>query len=138
VPIRIFLIVYRYDYSELLRNSTFCLVPRGRRVGSFRFLESMQYGCIPVLLSNGWDLPFQEVIDWSKFTLNIDERTLLQLPSLIRSIPDQIILSMRQQALFIFRTYFSSVSTLLSTMFEVSSILLFFSILQLFYNYFYN
>jgi len=32
-----------------------------------------------VLLSNGWELPFSEVIDWSKAAIIGDERLLLQV-----------------------------------------------------------
>lgn len=46
---------------------------------SCRFLEALQAACIPVLLSNGWELPFSEVIDWRRVAVWGDERLLLQV-----------------------------------------------------------
>lgn len=44
-----------------------------------RFSLSKQAACIPVILSNGWELPFSEVIDWRKAAIIGDERLLLQV-----------------------------------------------------------
>lgn len=46
-----------------------------------RFLEVLQYGCIPVLLSDNWVLPFSEVIDWRKAAIWGDEDLLYQVMS---------------------------------------------------------
>ncbi|XP_070533963.1 exostosin-1-like [Ptychodera flava] len=109
----------KYDFHTLLHNSTFCLVPRGRRLGSFRFLESLQAACIPVLLSNGWELPFSEVIDWDRAAIMGDERLLLQVPSIVRSVSNHEIMSLRQQTQFLWETYFSSVDKIVMTTLEI-------------------
>ncbi|XP_007422511.2 exostosin-1 [Python bivittatus] len=103
----------------MLHNATFCLVPRGRRLGSFRFLEALQAACIPVMLSNGWELPFSEVIDWNQAAVIGDERLLLQIPSTIRSIHQDKILALRQQTQFLWEAYFSSVEKIVLTTLEI-------------------
>lgn len=109
----------KYDYREMLHNATFCLVPRGRRLGSFRFLEALQAACVPVMLSNGWELPFSEVINWNQAAIIGDERLLLQIPSTIRSIHQDKILALRQQTQFLWEAYFSSVEKIVLTTLEI-------------------
>ncbi|MBN3286890.1 EXT1B protein, partial [Polyodon spathula] len=108
----------KYDYREMLHNATFCLAPRGRRLGSFRFLEALQAACVPVMLSNGWELPFSEVIDWNTAAVIGDERLLLQVPSTVRSIHQDKILALRQQTQFLWEAYFSSVEKIVLTTLE--------------------
>uniref|UniRef100_A0A087X9X0 Exostosin-1c n=1 Tax=Poecilia formosa TaxID=48698 RepID=A0A087X9X0_POEFO len=110
----------RFDYQELLHNSTFCLVPRGRRLGSFRFLESLQQAaCIPVLLSNGWELPFSDVIQWNQAVIEGDERLLLQVPSTVRAVPNKRVLHLRQRTQMLWDAYFSSVDKIVLTTLEI-------------------
>ncbi|KAM7384532.1 hypothetical protein PAMA_011746 [Pampus argenteus] len=109
----------KYDYKEMLHNSTFCLVPRGRRLGSFRFLEALQAACVPVMLSNGWELPFSEIINWNTAAVIGDERLLLQIPTTVHSIHQDKILSLRQQTQFLWEAYFSSVEKIVLTTLEI-------------------
>ncbi|XP_037274398.2 exostosin glycosyltransferase 1 ttv isoform X1 [Rhipicephalus microplus] len=109
----------RYDYGSLMENATFCLVPRGRRLGSFRFLESLQAGCVPVLLANGWELPFGEALRWEGAALRADERLLLQVPDTLRSMPRRRVHAMRQRSQLLWETYFSSVDKIVLTVLQI-------------------
>ena len=97
------------DYNELMANSTFYLVLRGRRLGSFRFLESPHATCVPVMMADSWVLPFEEVLNWSSASTTFDEHNYIVSPLVLRHASDQKIFEMRQQGVFLYYAYFSSV-----------------------------
>eukprot|EP00238_Polyblepharides_amylifera_P002594 CAMPEP_0196575454 /NCGR_PEP_ID=MMETSP1081-20130531/4928_1 /TAXON_ID=36882 /ORGANISM="Pyramimonas amylifera, Strain CCMP720" /LENGTH=504 /DNA_ID=CAMNT_0041893761 /DNA_START=149 /DNA_END=1663 /DNA_ORIENTATION=- len=75
-------------YFEYMGDSQFCFAPRGQSSWTLRFYESFFAGCIPVILADSIELPFQDVIDYSKVTIKwpmtkVDE-TLLEY---LKSVP---------------------------------------------------
>jgi hypothetical protein len=58
----------KYDYCDLL-NSTFSFAPGGRSPASYRFLESLGSGAVPILFFETGDedtvLPYENILDWS-------------------------------------------------------------------------
>ena len=52
-------------YEEALLSSIFCLVDQSQAPNTLLY-ESMQAGCIPILLENDIVLPFAEKLDWKR------------------------------------------------------------------------
>uniref|UniRef100_S4RG15 N-acetylglucosaminyl-proteoglycan 4-beta-glucuronosyltransferase n=1 Tax=Petromyzon marinus TaxID=7757 RepID=S4RG15_PETMA len=69
--------------------------------------------------SNGWALPFSEVIDWNKAAVIGDERLLLQIPSTVRWLDHDRVLAMRQQTQLLWNAYFSSIDKIVHTTLEI-------------------
>lgn len=75
------------EYKYILERSTFSLCPRGSSPSSVRFWESLAAGCIPVLISDDWQLPEW---DWNNTIIRIKEEDIKTLDSKTLS---QILLS---------------------------------------------
>ncbi|XP_057737709.1 probable glycosyltransferase At5g03795 isoform X2 [Arachis stenosperma] len=82
-------------YLEKLYRSKFCLCPHGP-VGSSRIADSIHYGCVPVIMSNYYDLPFNEILDWRKFSVVVKESDLYQLKDILRNISEKDFVTLNQ------------------------------------------
>eukprot|EP01120_Amphizonella_sp_Union-15-10_P017348 TRINITY_DN9607_c0_g1_i1.p1 TRINITY_DN9607_c0_g1~~TRINITY_DN9607_c0_g1_i1.p1 ORF type:complete len:422 (-),score=59.52 TRINITY_DN9607_c0_g1_i1:13-1278(-) len=108
-----------YDYWDLLYNSTFGLVPAGRRLGTYRFIEVIKAGAIPVLLGDGYVLPFGTVLDWKSACVMLEESRLEDLPNILRNFSEDEISAMRARSQYFYNQYFSSIPNLVDTILEV-------------------
>jgi len=65
------------SYHETMRDSTFCLVPEGDTPSSRRLFDAMVSGCIPVFITWGYDRPFENVVDYDSFSINLNPKRWL-------------------------------------------------------------
>ncbi|KAL9680635.1 hypothetical protein QQ045_018520 [Rhodiola kirilowii] len=78
------------EYFEHLRNAKFCLAPRGESSWTLRFYESFFMECVPVILSDEVELPFQDVIDYTHISIKWpSSHTGIQLLEYLESIPEK-------------------------------------------------
>ncbi|KAM7515807.1 hypothetical protein LguiA_005390 [Lonicera macranthoides] len=75
-------------YQKKFYRTKFCICPGGSQVNSARIADSIHYGCIPVILSNYYDLPFNDILDWQKFSVILKEKDVYQLKEILKGIPD--------------------------------------------------
>ena len=92
---------------EKTLESKFCLAPRGYGRSSFRFFEAMLLDTIPVYF---WDdiewLPYKDVLDYTKFSISIQEKDINRVYEILKSISNEKYLSMVDE-LKMTRRYFT-------------------------------
>ncbi|KAL0374730.1 UNVERIFIED_CONTAM: putative glycosyltransferase [Sesamum radiatum] len=69
------------SYSKELLGSKFCLHVKGFEVNTARIGDALYYGCVPVIIANHYDLPFQDILNWNSFSIVV---ATLDIPLLKR------------------------------------------------------
>lgn len=86
-------------YRDMLHESIFAIVPRGDAEFSYRLLEVLSFGCIPVIISDGWVPPFDRTIAWDDMALFVPETSIAMLPAILAFMPPDRIASMQRAVL---------------------------------------
>eukprot|EP00899_Mesostigma_viride_P024867 jgi/Mesvir1/5565/Mv15587-RA.1 len=63
----------RACYQDEMHRSTFCLCPRGWSPWTLRAYQAMMVGCIPVIIADDIEFPYEEWVDWSRLVVKIPE-----------------------------------------------------------------
>lgn len=108
-----------YPYPKILEEATFCLHIRGARLGQTILSDAMMAGCIPVIIADGYIMPFFEVIDWERAAVFIYEDDLPQLMHILKGFSDENILEMRKQCCFLWEKYFSSIGNIVKSTLKI-------------------
>lgn len=74
------------DYELVARNSIFTLCPAGYGKWTYRFFQAIQWGSIPVLISDTYIKPFSQFIHYDDFCLTIKESEIAHVDQIIRKL----------------------------------------------------
>jgi hypothetical protein len=103
------------SYSNALKEANFAIVPRGDALFSYRLLEVMSYGCIPVIISDGWVLPFDRQVDWPKIAFTIHEEMIMSYVPFLRNITQSEILKRQKLVMEVYEKYFRDLRGILKS-----------------------
>ncbi|XP_011023106.1 PREDICTED: probable glycosyltransferase At3g07620 [Populus euphratica] len=65
-------------YHEAFNNSKYCICTGGPELDRTIAL-AIHYGCVPVIMSDYYDLPFKDFLDWRKFSIILEESRVYYL-----------------------------------------------------------
>ncbi|GAQ89012.1 hypothetical protein KFL_004790055 [Klebsormidium nitens] len=66
------------DAATRMRDSRFCLMPAGDTPSSCRLFDAIASHCVPVVVSDQLELPFEDVLDYTRFAIFVPAERAVQ------------------------------------------------------------
>jgi hypothetical protein len=104
-------------FTDLLARSIFAFVPRGDALFSYRLLEALSFGCIPIVLADGWVLPFDRTVPWSDIALHVPEAEIADIPKMLQAFPFDRICAMQERVKDVYTRRFADLDVIVETLF---------------------
>ncbi|KAG8385109.1 hypothetical protein BUALT_Bualt03G0007200 [Buddleja alternifolia] len=86
--------------SQGMHTSKFCLHPAGDTPSACRLFDAIVSLCVPVIISDNIELPFEDVIDYRKIAVFVDSNTAVKpgnLVKLLRRVSSERILEFQKE-----------------------------------------
>ena len=86
--------------SQGMHTSKFCLHPAGDTPSACRLFDAIVSLCVPVIVSDYIELPFEDVIDYRKIAVFVDTKSAVKpgyLIKLLRGVSTERILKFQQE-----------------------------------------
>ncbi|CAH9099832.1 unnamed protein product [Cuscuta europaea] len=99
--------VYEYlpngekDYYDFMLESKFCLCPSGYEVASPRIAEAIYSGCVPVILSQHYVLPFSDVLNWDSFSIQLKVSDIPMLKEKLLGVSEEKYMKLKEGVRFV-------------------------------------
>lgn len=94
--------VYEYlpkgmSYYDMMKKSKFCICPSGYEVASPRVVEAIYLECVPVIISEGYILPFSDVLNWKSFSVFVPVSDIPNLKNILMGISQRQYIRMQRR-----------------------------------------
>ncbi|RAL52874.1 hypothetical protein DM860_007642 [Cuscuta australis] len=89
------------SYYDMMRKSRYCICPSGYEVASPRMVEALYTGCVPVLIKEGYVVPFSDVLNVKTFAVILKTKDIPNLKKILSSIPEKKYLRMQKRGIMV-------------------------------------
>ncbi|CAD7012938.1 unnamed protein product [Ceratitis capitata] len=107
------------DYPRVFEKGTFCLYCHSVNSDESDLMEILAYNCIPVIAVDNSVLPFEDVLDWSLFSLKIREAEMHALVKKLSTVSHTKIFELQRQGRWVYHRYFKDLNAITLTALEI-------------------